>query len=136
MIKNSQTLADELQKGGVALVSGGTDNHLLLADLRPLNLNGTEAEHVLDRAGITVNKNMIPRDPQPPRVTSGIRIGTAALTTRGLKEAQMKQVAAWILQVLKNPKDEATATPSLAVLFVELIEAASSAKTSTSCGAN
>ncbi|MBN8554539.1 MAG: serine hydroxymethyltransferase [Deltaproteobacteria bacterium] len=106
IIKNCQTLADELLKGGVALVSGGTDNHLLLADLRPLNLNGTEAEHALDRAGITVNKNMIPKDPQPPRVTSGIRIGTAALTTRGLKEAQMKQVAGWILEVLKNSKDE------------------------------
>lgn len=107
VIENCQTLGDELVKGGVSLVSGGTDNHLILCDLRPLKLTGAEAELALDHAGITVNKNMIPRDPAPARVTSGIRIGTAALTSRGFKKNHMAAVAGWILQVLKNSKDEA-----------------------------
>lgn len=106
VIANCKVLADELLAGGLSLVSGGTDNHLVLVDLRPFNLTGADAEVALDRAGMTVNKNMIPRDPQPPRVTSGIRIGTAALTSRGLKEEQMKKVAAWILRALKNSKNE------------------------------
>jgi len=106
LIENCQALATELLAGGLSLVSGGTDNHLVLVDLRPFKLTGAEAEVALDRAGITVNKNMIPRDPQSPRITSGIRIGTAALTTRGFKKSDMTQTAKWILDVLKNPKDE------------------------------
>lgn len=106
VIDNCRVLGEELVKGGAALVSGGTDNHLILVDLRPLKLNGAQAELALEKAGVTVNKNMIPRDPQPPRVTSGIRIGSAALTTRGFKQDHMKQVAAWILQALKNSSDE------------------------------
>jgi glycine hydroxymethyltransferase len=107
VIANCKVLASELLAGGLSLVSGGTDNHLILVDLRPFNVTGSEAELALDHAGITVNKNMIPRDPAPPRVTSGIRIGTAALTTRGFKEADMKQTAKWILAVLKDQKNEA-----------------------------
>src|SRR5690606_2277740 len=88
------------------LVSGGTENHLLLVDLRPFKLNGADAETALERAGITVNKNMIPNDPEKPMVTSGIRIGTAALTTRGMGPEHIKQVAEWILKALKSPQDE------------------------------
>ncbi len=106
VIENSQILAQELLKGGLSLVSGGTDNHLVLVDLRPFKISGADAEKALDHAGITVNKNMIPRDPAPPRVTSGIRIGTAALTTRGLKGSDMGQVAGWILKTLKDPTNE------------------------------
>lgn len=106
VIENCRVLGEELVKGGAALVSGGTDNHLVLVDLRPLKLTGAQAELALEKAGVTVNKNMIPRDPQPPRVTSGIRIGSAALTSRGLRADHMKQVAGWIVQALKNPSDE------------------------------
>jgi len=98
-------------------VSGGTDNHLILVDLRAFKLTGSDAELALDHAGITVNKNMIPRDPQPPRVTSGIRIGTAALTTRGFKEDDMRRAADWILRVLKNPKDETSIQKIRAEIF-------------------
>lgn len=110
VVDNCRVLGEELVKGGAALVSGGTDNHLILVDLRPLKLTGADAEHALEMAGVTVNKNMIPRDPQPPRVTSGIRIGSAALTTRGLNQEHMKQVALWILDALKNSKDETKLT--------------------------
>jgi glycine hydroxymethyltransferase len=106
VISNAQKLAEELMKGGLSLVSGGTDNHLVLVDLRPFGVTGADAELALDYAGITANKNMIPQDPQSPRVTSGVRLGTPALTTRGLKEAEMTRVASWILKVLKNVKDE------------------------------
>ena len=105
VIANMQTLAQELQKGGLALSSGGTDNHLCLVDLRPFGLTGADAEKALEHAGITVNKNMIPRDPQPPRVTSGVRLGSAALTTRGFKQKDFVQVAAWILKALKSSQD-------------------------------
>ena len=92
IIKNAQALADELVKRGFRLVSGGTDNHLMLVDLRPFNVTGKDLEHRLDDVYITVNKNAIPNDPEKPFVTSGIRIGTAAVTTRGLKEEDMVKI--------------------------------------------
>jgi glycine hydroxymethyltransferase len=87
-------------------VSGGTDNHLMLVDVTPLGIGGKLAEQVLDRCGITCNKNMIPFDERKPMDPSGIRLGTPALTTRGLGTPEMKQVAAWILKVLKDPDNE------------------------------
>ena len=107
IIANAARLAEGLQKEGVALVSGGTDNHLLLVDLRPLDLTGKVAEKVLDEIGITVNKNTIPYDPQSPFVTSGIRIGTAAATSRGFGLAEMDEIASIIGFTLKNHEDEA-----------------------------
>jgi glycine hydroxymethyltransferase len=107
IIANAARLAEGLQKEGVALVSGGTDNHLLLVDLRPLDLTGKVAEKVLDEVGITVNKNTIPYDPQSPFVTSGIRIGTAAATSRGFGLAEMDEIASIIGFTLKNHEDEA-----------------------------
>jgi glycine hydroxymethyltransferase len=110
VVANAKLLGEELQRGGLRLSSGGTDNHLLLVDVTPLDgLSGKIAEQSLDRAGVTVNKNMIPFDPRKPMDPSGIRIGTPALTTRGMKEDEMKQVAKWILTVLKNPGDAETA---------------------------
>lgn len=93
IVKNAKTLADGLLAEGFALVSGGTDNHLMLCDLRPFDLTGKEFEHRLDEVGITVNKNAIPNDPQSPFITSGIRIGTPAVTSRGLNEADMQTLA-------------------------------------------
>jgi glycine hydroxymethyltransferase len=107
IITNAKRLAEGLQKEGLALVSGGTDNHLLLVDLRSLNLTGKIAEKVLDEVGITVNKNTIPYDPQSPFVTSGIRIGTAAVTSRGFGVAEMDEIASIIAFTLKNHEDEA-----------------------------
>ncbi len=107
IVRNAQALARVLQEEGLRLVSGGTDNHLMLVDLRPLGVTGKEAEKVLERVHITVNKNAIPYDPQPPRVTSGIRLGTPAATTRGFKEAEMEQVGRWIVQALRHREDEA-----------------------------
>lgn len=106
IIKNSATLAESLLKSGFTLVSGGTDNHLLLVDLRPQNMTGKEAEKILDEVGVTVNKNAIPYDPTSPFITSGIRVGTAALTSRGMKEAEMEIVANIIAMVLTHPADE------------------------------
>ncbi len=106
VVANAKKLAEVLSSEGFRLVSGGTDNHLLLVDLTPLGITGAEAEEVLSRAGITVNKNAIPFDPKPPKITSGIRIGTPAVTTRGFKEREMELVGEWISAVLKNPKDE------------------------------
>lgn len=106
IIKNSQALAKVLTDGGLELVSGGTDNHLLLVDLRPFKITGKVAETVLERAGMTTNKNMIPNDPESPMVTSGVRLGTPALTTRGMKEAEMQKVGKWILTALKIPENE------------------------------
>lgn len=105
VIKNAQTMAKELIDRGYNIISGGTDNHLMLIDLRSKNLTGKVAENALGEADITVNKNMIPFDPQPPMTTSGIRIGTAALTTRGFKEADCRQVVEWMDEVLKRPED-------------------------------
>lgn len=106
IVKNARALAEGLIKNGLRLVSGGTDNHLMLVDLRPFKVTGKAAETVLDEVGITVNKNTIPFDPEKPSITSGIRIGTPALTTRGMKEAEMKLIADLIAKVLKNVEDE------------------------------
>jgi len=106
VVENAKALAEALASGGVRLVSGGTDNHLMLVDVTPLGIGGKLAEQVLDRCGITCNKNMIPFDERKPMDPSGIRLGTPALTTRGLGTPEMKQVAAWILKVLKNPESE------------------------------
>lgn len=105
IILNAKAMAEELMRLGYRLVSGGTDNHLMLVDLRDKGITGKEAEKALEEAGITVNKNAIPFDPQPPTVTSGIRIGTPALTTRGMKEDEMRYVARLIHEVLSNFKD-------------------------------
>ncbi len=96
VVKNAKALAKALSDLGFRIVSGGTDNHLMLVDLRPKNITGKEAEKVLEEVGITVNKNMIPFDPQKPMVTSGIRLGTPAVTTRGLKEKDMEKIALFI----------------------------------------
>ena len=105
IVANAKTLAQTLASGGIKLASGGTDNHLMLCDVTAIGLTGKIAEEALDRAAITVNKNMIPYDQRKPLDPSGIRIGTAALTTRGMKEAEMKQVGGWILEVLRAPDD-------------------------------
>ena len=102
VVKNAKAMAAALQKHGVDLVSGGTDNHLMLLDLRSLNITGKDAEKVLDAVAITVNKNTIPDDPQSPFVTSGIRVGTPAVTSRGMKEAEMEEIAEIIAMVLKD----------------------------------
>jgi len=107
IIANAQVLAETLAAGGLTLASGGTDNHLMLADVTAVGLSGKIAEESLDRAGITVNKNMIPYDQRKPLDPSGIRIGTAALTTRGMKEGEMRSVGGWILDVLRAPNEEA-----------------------------
>ncbi|KXB87166.1 glycine hydroxymethyltransferase [Veillonella sp. DNF00869] len=107
IIVNAQTLADALQEEGFTIVSGGTDTHVLLVDLRTVGLTGKVAEHVLDEVGITCNKNTIPFDPESPFVTSGIRLGTPALTTRGLHAEDMKEIASIISLVLKQPEDTA-----------------------------
>jgi glycine hydroxymethyltransferase len=101
IVKNAKTLANELMQRDYQLVTGGTDNHLLLIDLTNKNVKGGEAERALGKAGITVNKNTVPFDPRPPFDPSGIRLGTPALTTRGLKQSEMKQVADWIDQAIK-----------------------------------
>lgn len=105
VIVNAQTLAKALQQEGFTIVSGGTDTHVLLVDLRTVGLTGKVAEHVLDEVGITCNKNTIPFDPESPFVTSGIRLGTPALTTRGLHAEDMKEIASIISSVLKHPED-------------------------------
>lgn len=107
IIANAKRLAEGLQKEGIRLVSGGTDNHLLLLDMQTLGLTGKVAEKVLDEVGITVNKNTIPFDPQSPFVTSGIRIGTAAVTSRGFGLEEMDEIASIIAFTLKNHEDEA-----------------------------
>ena len=107
IVANAKSLAETLLSGGIKLASGGTDNHLMLADVTAIGLTGKIAETALDKAGITVNMNMIPFDTRKPLDPSGIRIGTAALTTRGMKEADMQNVGQWILRVLKSADDEA-----------------------------
>lgn len=104
IVKNAAKLAEELKRRGFRLVSGGTDNHLLLLDLRNQEITGKDAEKLLDEAGVTVNKNTIPYDPQSPFVTSGIRIGTPAVTTRGMKEEDMTDIAEIISVVVKTPQ--------------------------------
>ena len=110
IIANAQTLAGALASAGFDIVSGGTDNHLMLVDLRNRGLTGKVAEKALDAAGITVNKNTVPRETQSPFVTSGIRIGTPAVTTRGMKEGEMREIAAMIDRVLSAPEDAALAS--------------------------
>jgi glycine hydroxymethyltransferase len=107
VVDNAKALADALQTVGLRIVSGGTDNHLMLLDLRPKKVTGKLAEDVLNKAGITVNKNQIPFDPEKPTVSSGIRVGTAAITTRGLKTGEMKQVATFIGRALDSHADAA-----------------------------
>ena len=106
---NARTLAASLAAAGLRIVSGGTDNHLMLVDVRPLDLTGKAAEKLLDAVGITVNKNTIPYDPQKPGTASGIRIGTPAITTRGMKEAEMERIGALIARALREAKDETIA---------------------------
>lgn len=106
IIDNSQALGEGLIQGGVRIVSNGSDNHLLLLDVSKLGLTGKVAEEALDKIGITTNKNTIPFDPESPFVTSGVRVGTAAVTTRGFKEAEMKEIAEIIVLTLNNIEDE------------------------------
>jgi glycine hydroxymethyltransferase len=107
VVRNAACLARELTAGGFRIVSGGTDNHLMLVDMRPKKITGKAAATALDRADITVNKNMIPFDPEGPFVTSGIRVGTPAVTTRGMREAEMAQIAAYIGRVIDHIGDDA-----------------------------
>ncbi|MDO8265754.1 MAG: serine hydroxymethyltransferase [Candidatus Saccharibacteria bacterium] len=104
--KNAQTLSKELMSLGFNLVTGGTDNHLMVVDMNNKGLSGKETEKALSLAGITVNKNTVPFDPRSPFDPSGIRLGTPALTTRGMKDKEMKQIAVWIDEAVKNSKDE------------------------------
>lgn len=104
---NARALAEGLTARGLKLISGGTDNHLMLADLTPIGITGVQAQNALDHAGITTNKNAIPNDTQPPTKTSGLRIGTPAVTTRGMREAEMAQIANWIADVLEDIGDDA-----------------------------
>lgn len=106
VVKNAKALAEALGNRGFRIVSGGTDNHLMLVSVRELGLTGLQAERLLDRCSITVNKNTIPFDPEKPFITSGLRIGTPAVTTRGMKEAEMLEIAEIISDVLHNPDDE------------------------------
>lgn len=108
VVANAKVLAKELSAGGARIVSGGTDNHLMLVDLTPLGITGKEAEKWLDETHITVNKNGIPFDPKPPFTTSGIRVGTPAVTTRGMGEKEMSMIAGFIMDVLKAKGDPAT----------------------------
>ena len=107
VVDNAQTLAARLAGEGMRLVSGGTENHLMLVDLRSMGISGQEAESLLHQVGITVNKNLIPFDPAPPLVTSGIRLGTPAVTTRGFGKAEMNHIGDCIVRVLRSPNDEA-----------------------------
>ena len=107
IIDNARALAETLKAGGLRLISDGTDNHLVLVDVTPLSIGGSIAESALDECGITVNKNMIPFDERKPMDPSGIRVGTPALTTRGMGVSEMKTIGEWMLQVLKSPEDKA-----------------------------
>ncbi len=106
VMKNAKAFAKALESKGFRIVTGGTDSHMFLVDLQPKHITGKEAEEALDKAGITVNKNTIPYDPQKPFIASGIRIGTPAVTTRGMKEKEMVKIAGWIDQAVQNHKDE------------------------------
>jgi glycine hydroxymethyltransferase len=106
ILDNAQALAHGLEEEGLRLVSGGTDNHLVLVDLRPVGVTGKAAEEALDNAGLHSNKNMIPYDPEKPAITSGIRLGTPAVTTRGMGPDEMRQVAAWIGEIVRDTENE------------------------------
>lgn len=110
IVNNAKVLAEKLLAHGLELVSGGTDNHIVLIDLTKRDLTGVDAENALEQAGIVVNKNSIPFDKKGPRVTSGIRLGTPALTTRGMKEREMKKIAEWIIRVLERPYEKIVLT--------------------------
>jgi glycine hydroxymethyltransferase len=107
VVENARVLATELMARGYSLVTGGTDTHLLLVDFKRADFSGAEAETALHEAGITVNKNAVPDDPRPPAVTSGIRVGTAAVTTRGLGPSEMKALAGWMDDALRRRSDAA-----------------------------
>ena len=106
IVANARVMAQELSEAGLRLVSGGTDNHLILVDLTPMDIDGRDAELAMEKVGISANKNAIPNDPKPPRVASGLRLGTPAITSRGFKEQESKQVADLIVRVLTNMGDE------------------------------
>src|SRR5258706_8050927 len=108
VVANAKALAAAVAKRGFRIVSGGTDNHLFLVDVHSRGITGTEAEKALDRAGITVNKNSIPFDPNPPMKAGGIRLGTPSITTRGMKETDMEAIAGWIAEVLAQPGNTET----------------------------
>lgn len=107
IVTNAAALAGALADEGFRIVSGGTENHLMLVDLRPFGVTGKVAQEALDAAGITCNKNAIPNDPEKPFVTSGLRLGTAAVTTAGMGEPEMTEIAAMIASVVRAPEDEA-----------------------------
>ena len=107
VVANCKTLAEDLSEAGLRLVSGGTDNHMVLVDVTPLGITGQQAESALESVGIIANKNAIPYDPRPPRVTSGLRLGTPAITSRGMAESEVKQVAAMLIRVLADVEDKA-----------------------------
>jgi glycine hydroxymethyltransferase len=106
VVENAQTLAQGLVDGGLRVVSGGTDNHMVLVDLTPMGLTGQEAETALSKVNITVNKNAIPFDTRPPRVTSGLRLGTPSVSSRGFGTQEMKDIARLIIRTLSNIEDE------------------------------
>jgi glycine hydroxymethyltransferase len=108
VLENARTLAETVQEFGLRVLSGGTDNHLLLVDLTEAGISGRKAERVLEEAGITANKNAIPNDPRPPMQTSGVRLGTPAITTRGFGVDELRQIGRWIAEVVHAPDDEAT----------------------------
>ncbi len=122
VVKNAKALANHLMNDGMKLISNGTDNHLMIIDLRRINITGKDAEDALGRAGITVNKNAIPFDTLGPLVTSGIRIGTPAVTTRGMKTSEMETIATLIVDVLKNPNNDSLIKSTKAKVY-ELCEA-------------
>jgi len=107
VLENAQALAAGLQENGLRLVSGGTDNHLVLVDLTETGVTGKQAEEALGKVGIVANRNVIPFDPSPPRITSGIRVGTPAVTTRGFGKEEMKQIAGFIARIVERPDDAA-----------------------------
>ena len=108
VIKNMKVISDHLTENGFELSSGGTDNHLILIDLRNKGITGKVGEAALEKAGITTNKNMVPFDDKSPFVTSGVRLGTPAITSRGMKETEMKKIADWIGRALNASEDETT----------------------------
>ena len=106
IVENARTMAQELAEGGLRIVSGGTDNHLLLVDLTPIDITGSDAEQALEKVGIVANKNAIPYDTRPPRVTSGLRLGTPAVTSRGMGTSEIKEISRMIVRLLSNMGDE------------------------------
>ena len=106
VLDNAQVLASELQQNGLRLISGGTDNHLVLVDLSKIGITGKQAEEALGAVGIVVNRNNVPFDKQPPKITSGLRLGTPAVTTRGFGSEEMKKIASLVIKVITNIGDQ------------------------------